>query len=80
MARELSDTERRTVELAKAQAAAYVWGRYDAGDEQATDSREFAEAYAARYTRHFAESQRNMLDLEAAHQEYRKNGVITTGI
>jgi hypothetical protein len=80
MARELTDAERRTVELAKAQAAAYVWGRFDAGDEQATDSGEFAEAYAARYTQHFAESRPNMLDIEAAHQEYRKNCVITIGI
>ena len=78
--RELTDAERRTVECARMQASAYVWGRQDAGDADTGDSGDFGKAYAARQSQHFANAWRTMPDIGSAFLEWRKTGEISTGI
>lgn len=69
------------VEVAQAQATGYVWGRQDAGESGRDTgySLDFGKAYGAAKLEYVTERRFMLPPIQAAFNEWRESGVITTG-
>lgn len=81
---ELPEAQRRSIEYARGQACAYVWGRQDAGEAQHDTgySLDFGEAFSTRkaaYIVGLPGLSGMMPNLEDAFREWRVTGDITEG-
>ena len=76
--RELTTDEATRVNVAKAQATAYVWGRQDAGesDRDTGYSIDFGNAYAERVRLFVTEGTHFLPNIQSAFIEWRDTGKI----
>lgn len=78
---DLTPAQALTVEVARAQATGYVWGRQDAGESGRDTgySLDFGEAYAAVKRAYVTEQRHSCPPIQSAFNEWRESRRITNG-